>query len=152
MPSVSTHVSAPADRVWRLVSDVARMGEWSPETISAEWLDGATGPTVGARFRGRNKRRGSWRTTCTVTAAEPAGTFAFRVGRGETTWRYDVASDGDDCVLTESFEIVKPPGPLGRWFTKLGTGVSWSEREDDLVEGMRQTLERLKLAAEANRE
>jgi hypothetical protein len=32
--------------------------------------------------------------------------------------------------------------------TKLGTGVSWSERDADLCRGMEETLQRLKAAAE----
>lgn len=149
MPSVSTHINAPASRVWELVSDVTRIGEWSPETRSAEWLDGAGGPAIGARFKGRNKRRGSWSTTCRVTASAPGREFAFSVGRDETRWRYTIADEDDGCELTESFEIVKPPGVVGRWLTRLGTGVAWSERELDLVKGMHQTLAKIKAAAES---
>jgi hypothetical protein len=132
-----------------MVADVTRMGDWSPEVVSAEWLDGADGPRVGARFKGRNKRRGAWSTTCRVTAATPGREFAFSVGKGETTWRYDIGEAEGGCQVTESFEIVRVPGFLGRWSTKLGTGVTWPEREGDLVEGMRETLRRLKAAAEA---
>lgn len=39
--SVTVHMAAPADRVWRLLSDVTRIGEFSPETFEAQWLDGA---------------------------------------------------------------------------------------------------------------
>lgn len=131
-----------------MVADVTRIGEWSPEAVSAEWLDGADRPVVGARFKGRNKRRGGWSTTCTVTAATPGREFAFSVGKGETTWRYDVAPMDGGCRVTESFEIVRVPGLFGRWSTKLGTGVRWSERERDLTMGMQETLRRLKAATE----
>jgi hypothetical protein len=133
-----------------MVSDVTRVGEWSPETRSAEWIDGATGPAVGARFKGHNKRKGPWNTKCTVTAADPGKRFAFDVGKGETRWAYDIAPAADGCQVTESFEIVKVPGPFGRWSTKLGTGVTWAEREGDLVHGMEETLRRLKAAAESD--
>lgn len=149
MPAASIAVKAPPEQVWAMVSDVTRVGEWSPEAVSAEWLDGATGPAVGVRFRGRNKRKGTWSTTCTVTESEPGHAFAFLVGRGETSWRYDLTPDGDGCDVTESFEILKVPGPFGRFFTKLGTGVTWAEREADLTRGMEQTLRRLKEVAEA---
>ena len=49
MPGESIFIHAPAERVWAMVSDVTRMGEWSPEAVRAEWLDGANGPSVGAR-------------------------------------------------------------------------------------------------------
>src|SRR5437764_5635487 len=140
MPSESILILAPADAVWDMVADVTRIGEWSPETVGAEWLGGATGAVVGARFKGRNKRRAAWTTTCTVTAATPGREFAFTVGKGETTWRYDLAPVDGGCRVTESFEIVTVPGAFGRWSTKLGTGVAWADREADLVSGMRETL------------
>jgi len=149
VPAESIDISAPREQVWAMVSDVTRIGEWSPEAVAGEWLDGATGPAVGARFKGRSKRRGSWSTTCTVTAATPGREFAFSVGKGETTWRYDLSPVDGGSRVTESFEIVKVPGPIGRWSTKLGTGVAWEDREADLVLGMRETLRRLKAAAEA---
>ena len=39
---VSTVIDADPEALYDLVSDVTRMGEWSPETRSAEWLDSAT--------------------------------------------------------------------------------------------------------------
>jgi uncharacterized protein YndB with AHSA1/START domain len=32
---VTVHIAAPPDRVWDLVSDVTRIGEYSPETFGA---------------------------------------------------------------------------------------------------------------------
>jgi hypothetical protein len=150
VPETSTTVGRSPDDVYDLVADVTQMGRWSPETESADWLGGATSAAVGARFRGRNRRRQRWSTTCTVTRAERGRAFAFDVGKGDTTWAYAFEPDGaDGCRVTESFTVVKVPGPVGRWFTKVGTGVSWDEREADLLEGMRQTLARLKTAAES---
>ena len=59
---------------WNLIADVRNTGRFSPEVLEAEWLDGATGPALGARFRGHVKRNEIgpvyW-TTCRVTACEP---------------------------------------------------------------------------------
>ena len=80
--SVTVHMSASPEAVWELVSDVTSIGKYSPETFEAEWIDGATGPEVGARFRGHVKRNGKgpiyW-TKCTVTECEPGKVFAFGV-------------------------------------------------------------------------
>ena len=76
------HIELPPEQVYALVADVARMGEWSPETIRAEWVGGATGPVVGARFRGHNKRKAGWKTTCTITAAEPGRDVRVRGRQG----------------------------------------------------------------------
>lgn len=149
--TVDTIIAAPPLTVWEVLADLPRMSEWSPEVQSVTWLDGVTTPAVGARFRGRNQRARQWTTTCTVTAAEPGRTLAFRVGRGATTWRYDLVPEGDGTRITETVEIVRAPGPVGRWLTAVGTGVRWNDRLDDLASGMQTTLERLNAAVEAHR-
>ena len=55
---MTVRIAAPTGLVWDLVSDVTRIGEFSPETFEAQWLDGATGPRAGARFRGHVRRNG----------------------------------------------------------------------------------------------
>ena len=142
------HIEAPAEKLYALVADVTRMGEWSPETIKAEWVDGAAGPVVGARFRGHNKRKAGWKTTGTIVAAEPGREFAFEVGKGETVWRYTFEPSGPGTDVIESFEIVKEPNVVIRRLNKLGTGVSWEDRPDQMVAGMHETLARLKVVAE----
>ena len=80
--SVTVHIDAAPDAVWRVVSDVTRVGEFSPETFEAEWLDGATGPAVGARFRGHVKRTGrgpTYWTVCDIVACEPERELAFAI-------------------------------------------------------------------------
>lgn len=149
MTSALIHIDAPAETVWAMVSDVTRVGEWSPETVSAEWLDGATRAAVGATFKGHNRRKGRWSTTCRVTAADPGRAFAFVVGKDETAWRYQFAPAGGGCDVTESFEILKVPGRIARALTKAAVGVGWEDREEDLLAGMQETLRRLKAAAEA---
>ncbi len=143
-------IGAPADRVWTLVSDVTRTGEWSPENTGAEWLDGATGPAVGARFKGTNRRgRTRWRTTCEVIAAVPGREFAFVTGtaaKPDTVWRFVLEPRGDETLVTESFELAKPLGPFSRLVTRLTIGV-W-DRRADLEENVRTSLANLKRVAE----
>ena len=148
--SVTLHIDAPPERVWELVSDVTRIGKYSPETFEAEWLDGATGPTVGARFRGHVKRNGKgpvyW-TTCTVTASEPGREFAFGVGPSAkplNVWRYQLEPSGDGTDITESFALRKTP-PLQLYWALLGWARGRTNRN-----GMRTTLERVKSVAEAS--
>jgi uncharacterized protein YndB with AHSA1/START domain len=110
--AVTVHMSAPPQKIWDLVSDVTKIGRYSPETFEAEWLDGATGPAVGARFRGHVKRNGIgpvyW-TTCTVTACEPGREFAFGVGssaeKALNVWGYSLTPSGDGTDVTESFQL-----------------------------------------------
>ena len=83
-PSTWTH--RPSS-VWDLVSDVTKIGRYSPETFEAEWIDGPTGPAVGASFRGHVKRNGKgpiyW-TTCTVVSVRARdGSSPSASGRAE---------------------------------------------------------------------
>ncbi len=138
------HIDATPEAVYALVSDITRMGEYSPECVKAEWVEGATGPAVGAKFKGHNKigRFLRWSTTPEVTEAEPGRVFAFRTK--ETIWRYrfEAAADGGTGV-TETFETTS--------YGKLMQLVSpEKKRQPQIVDGMRQTLARLKAAAESN--
>jgi hypothetical protein len=109
---VEERIAAPADALYALVSDITRTGEWSPENVGGRWLGAATGPAVGARFRGSN-RRGlrRWSTTCTVVAADPGKRFAFEVafaGIPVARWSYEFASEGGDTLVTETWTDRRP--------------------------------------------
>jgi uncharacterized protein YndB with AHSA1/START domain len=141
-------MAAPPAAIWALVSDVTAVGRFSPETFDAEWLDGATGPALGARFRGHVKRNGwgpvYW-TTCEVVACEPERELAFTVitgGRGVNTWRYRLEPAGDGTDVTESFELADT-APLRLYWRLLGWARGRTNRE-----GMRTTLERVKAVVE----
>ena len=77
--SVTLRIDAPPAAIYEIVSDVTRTPEFSPEILSCKWLDGATGPVVGARFAARNKvpRRPPWTNKPVVTVVEPPNTFSF---------------------------------------------------------------------------
>jgi hypothetical protein len=141
-------MAAPPDRVWALVSDVTQIGKFSPETFEAEWLDGATGPAIGARFRGhvkRNERGPTYWTTCTVTACEPGREFAFAVGPSAdplNVWGYRLEPAGDGTDVTESFALANKV-PLRIYWTLFGWARGRRNEND-----MRRTLERVKIAVE----
>ncbi len=147
--SVDLYMDATPDEVWALVSDVTRIGEFSPETFEAEWLDGATGPEVGASFRGHVKRNGrgpTYWTTCKVTEAEPAKVFEFAVINGDkpvNTWRYELKPAGTGTEVTESFRLANTAATRAYWYL-LGSRRGKTNRE-----GMRTTLERIKAQVEA---
>ena len=109
--SVTVPMAAPADKIWNLVADVRNTGRFSPEVMEAEWLDGATGPALGARFRGHVKRNEIgpvyW-TTCRVTACEPGREFGFEVLVGDTpvnNWHYLFTPVDGGTEVTESFRL-----------------------------------------------
>ena len=146
--SVTVHMAAPPGRIWDLVSDVTKIGQYSPETFEGEWLDGATGPAVGAKFRGHVKRNGKgpiyW-TTCVVSVCVPGREFAFGVGAPDkplNVWRYVLEPAGDGTDVTESFDLA-PTLPLRVYWTLFG----WSRGKTNR-NGMRTTLERIKAEVE----
>jgi hypothetical protein len=148
--SVTVHMAALPAEVWDVVSDITRIGEFSPETFEAEWLGGADGPVAGARFRGHVRRNGRgpvyW-TVCTVTASDPGRVFAFSVGgpggRTVNTWRYELRPEGAGTDVTESFEL--PATPATRLYWKL----AGRARGRTNLTGMRATLDRIKATVEA---
>lgn len=149
--SMSVEIAAPPEKVYALVSDITRMGEWSPECRSCRWVRGATGPTVGARFKARNKgRRGPpWFNTPTVTAAEPGREFAFNrsgPGMGSYTWRYRLEPTAKGTTLTESYDVDRHIPSVMNWLTEKWVGSA--DRDADLSDGMTTTLQRIKAAAE----
>ena len=150
--SVSIDIAAPPERVYELVSDITRMGEWSPECYRCAWTKGATGPAVGARFKAKNKggRGPSWFNTPKVTAADPGNEFAFNrsgPGIGSYTWRYVFEPIPTGTKLTESFDAERPLAKAMSWITMKWTGSA--DRDADLHEGMVTTLGRIKAAAES---
>jgi uncharacterized membrane protein len=54
--SQSVDVDAPADRIYDLVADLPRMGQWSNECGSVEWTNGATGAAPDASFAATTTR------------------------------------------------------------------------------------------------
>jgi len=150
--AVSTEIAASPEAVYALVSDISRMGEWSPECIRCEWKQGATHATVGAKFKAKNKggRGPAWFNSPTVTTAEPGRKFAFNrkgPGIGSYTWNYVMEPTATGTKLTESFDAEKPLGSLMSWMTEKWTGSS--DRDADLHQGMITTLARIKAAAES---
>jgi uncharacterized protein YndB with AHSA1/START domain len=146
--SVTVHMVAPPERIWALLSDVTKIGRYSPETFEAEWIDGSTGPAVGARFRGHVKRNGrgpTYWTTCTVKASEPGREFSFGVGTGDkalSVWGYRLEARGDGTDVTEFFELAHTL-PLRLYWALLGWSRGRTNRND-----MRTTLERVKAEVE----
>jgi hypothetical protein len=147
--AVTLHIDAEPLRVWELVSDITRMGEYSPEVFEAEWLDGATGPAVGARYRGHVKRNEigpTYWTQCEVTECVPGEVFEFAVmigGKAANTWRYEfAAAERGGTDVTESFRLAD------NLFSRVWRPLGGFLRENRNRRDMLRTLERVKAAAE----
>jgi uncharacterized protein YndB with AHSA1/START domain len=147
---VSEDIRAPADRVWAMVSDLTRMGEWSPENAGARWLGESRGPTAGARFRGVNRHgKKRWSTSGRIIDAQPGRLLVFRTraaGLPVAEWRYEFESVPNGCRVTETWVDQR-----GRVIKALGMAVTGvTDRAGHNRSTMEETLRRLKLAAEGS--
>jgi len=148
--SDSVLIDAPAERIYDLVADMPRMGEWSPECQRVDWTDDSDGPVPNATFVGHN--RGGplglmkWSRHGRVLTADRGREFAFVTeegGRESTLWRYRFEPSGDRTCVTESYEV--------RWIPTWARIIDVpTNRHRELVEAMRHTLEQLKTAAETS--
>lgn len=152
----SVTVDAAPEEVYDLVTDVRRIPEWSPECTAAGWVGGATGPAVGARFAGWNKRGlVRWRTVVRVDAAERPREFAFVMGApllGDLTrWAYRIApgSSPGTSEVTETFEMVRDLPRAVTWFERYLLRVP--DRQADLQRNLETGLERLRRVVERGR-
>jgi uncharacterized protein YndB with AHSA1/START domain len=147
--AVTLHIDAPPQRVWDLVADITKMGEYSPEVFEAEWLGGATGPALGAHYRGhvkRNEMGPTYWTECKVTECTPGEVFEFAVvmrDRPVNTWRYEMTASGAGTDITESFQLTD------NILTKIWRPLGGFLRENRNRRDMLRTLERIKAVAEA---
>lgn len=150
--SVSIEIAADADTLHSLVSDLPRMGEWSPECVRVEWEGVVSAPVEGTTFVGFNEvgpgRRIRYQRHGKVLTAEPGRAFSFITdegGRPSTAWHYTFEPLGEGLTrVTEGYEV--------RWIPMWARIIDVPlNRHKELLEGMRTTLERLKAAAEASR-
>ena len=147
------YITAPPEEVFRLISDVTRMGEWSPECRRCHWIGESEAPVAGARFRGHNRRRWlRWGMQCRVTDVEPSRVFGFETvpfapfsGKAQTRWRYTLEPAGNGTVLKESFEVL--------WLVPIAIRLAFggsAARQAQLEAGVLDTLVRIKEVAEAS--
>ena len=148
------YIAAPPEEVFRLISDVTRTGEWSPECRRCDWIGESAGPVVGARFRGHNRRGWfRWAMQCRIIDVEPGRVFAFETTpsfpfkkRGpQTRWRYELEPADNGTVLKESFEVL--------WFVPMIVRLAFggpAARQAQLETGVQGTLVRIKAVAEAS--
>ncbi len=145
--TASTVIRSSAADVFAAISDITRMGEWSPECVAGRWVAPATGPAVGAVFEGDNVAAvgpvtlKKWTTSSTVTACEPGAVFEF-VAEGYTTWRYEMSENDGTTTVSESFSFPPYEGWQRFVYSTL------MRRDRAMVKGMEKTLARIKASLE----
>ncbi|MDX6293949.1 MAG: hypothetical protein QOH50_3024 [Kribbellaceae bacterium] len=128
-------IDAPGNQLYALVSDLPRMGEWSPECTRVSWAGGATG----AATTGSGRSAGSPKVRC--SRRSPAA------GSPIARWEYEFtpAATGG-CTVAESWSDRRPTA------MRLAFGWIFGDRNKRNAHGIRTTLANLKTAAESARQ
>jgi ligand-binding SRPBCC domain-containing protein len=144
--TVERYIEASPETLYDFISDVTRTPERTPDIVKCEWLDGATGPAVGARFKATNKQvRGpKWNNKPVVTVADPGREFSFTRTEpfaGTILWRHQFVPEGTGTRMIESYEVLKPLSIIG-WFI-IGGLYRLKDRKTDLHNSMVNSMDRL---------
>jgi uncharacterized protein YndB with AHSA1/START domain len=140
-------INAPVAKVWSLVSDPSRMPQWSPQCRIMK----ALGPIrPGTRTINLN-RRGLlfWPTTSVITEVVPERKFAFRIPINTSVWSYELEPTATGTRLIETRHAENGVTAVSTAVTKAALG-GVDSFEQELLEGMSQSLARIKAAAEGN--
>jgi uncharacterized protein YndB with AHSA1/START domain len=133
---ITREIAASPDAVYNAISDITRMGEWSEECRSCEWLAGSDAPVVGATFEGHNRNgEHEWTTQCRIITADPGQAFAFECSMFDfhfSTWGYQIEATADGCRVTEWSDDLRPESALE--FSARMSGI------DDRAARNRQTI------------
>lgn len=144
------HIDAPPSRVWELVGDVRRMPEWSPQVSSTRLRRGFERVEPGAEFTNLNVLGElEWVTHGKIVRFEPERQIAFRIAENYVVWSFRLqAGDADSTRLLQRREAPEGISELSLKF--MDSHLGGQEPFNDVMRaGMRQTLERVKVAAES---
>lgn len=114
---VTERVPCSPEAAWAVVSDITVPARFSPELQSVEWLDGATHPVVGSRFRGSNLNSvlGEWTTECEVVEVDEGRRWVWEVENGSgapsATWAFEVEPTSTGVLVRQWARM--GPGPSG---------------------------------------
>jgi hypothetical protein len=145
--SDSIDIECAPDVAFAVVTDLPHMDRLSPENTGGEWIGGATGPKVGAKFKGTNARdRDSWFTIAKVVIYDPPNRFAFKVTYkvfNIARWEFSIEPAPGGCRVTETWTdrrnaLVRKQGDADGFV-----------RAEFTKESIRTTLERLKKFCES---
>ncbi len=146
---VSRDIAAEPAAVFAALTDITRMGEWSPETFAAEWLDGATEAAVGVSYTGHNRNGDKeWSTQATIVELVENERFFFDCSaRGFVfaKWGYTIEPTDTGCRVTEYCQDLRPDEVKERGAAISGV----TDRVSHNRAGMETTLERLAAAVES---
>ena len=144
----SIEIARSPEEVYDMVSDVTRMGEWSPICAACWWDDGA-GARAGAWFTGRNETaERTWETRSLVEVADRGREFTFAVFGSRGRWSYTFEPAEKGTRLTETWDFLDDG--IASFHERFGADAEnqMAERAEAAVKGIPVTLAAIKEAAE----
>lgn len=142
-------IAAEPAAVWKLVSDLPRLAEWSPQVVRTLVRRPLT---VGSRMLNVNHQGWKvWPTTAKVVALEPHRRVAFRITENRTVWSFELEPTTVAGVPgTRVVHRRETPQGVSALSNRLVDAVLGGQETftADLRAGMRQTLARVKAEAE----
>lgn len=143
----SIEIDATPEAVWRVVSDLERMGRWSPQCKVMKVFGGPV--RNGTRTANLNKKGLLvWPTSAKVIRFEPNTAIAWRVTENHTIWTYELAATETGTRVTERREAPTGTTRLSSILVdKFMGGTAGFEVE--MISGMNTTLTRIKSEVES---
>ncbi len=134
-------VPASPGRVWAVLSDLRRTGEWSPECSRVIPLGGVR---QGGWILGINRRhRVRWATLSRIASVEPEREIAWKVLTNRSVWTYRLEPAGEATRIVETRQTPRGIGAFARLFTRVLLG-GQRAHDDELEAGMQRGLERIR--------
>ena len=137
----ATEIAASPAQVWRVVSDVRRTGEWSPECVRVI-------PVRGWLLGVNRRQRVWWATLSRVVEHQPNRVISWVVKTNGAQWTYRLSPVEGGTRLEQTRET---PGGVKRvagWFTRSLLG-GQAVHDEELEAGMASGLQRIKAIVEA---
>jgi uncharacterized protein YndB with AHSA1/START domain len=114
----TVNISAPADRVWAVFTDVQQWPSWTSSVTSVEALDGPA-IEVGHRFRIKQPRLPGLIWQVTEVDAPRSWTWVVRSSGATTSAKHEISPQrASECVATQTIEHRGVFGVLAGFLTR----------------------------------
>lgn len=118
--SISRQISATPSAVFAAITDITRMGEWSPENHANEWKGGVSQAEVGASWVGHNRNGDlEWSTESRVSQLVPDQKFFFECIAPAhdnfhfANWGFEIEAADGGSKITQHWQDLRPEAMRG---------------------------------------